>query len=48
MTVHTVWRGREVLDVPEGWEWDGTLGALLEFSDLDASGVELVDWEVTE
>jgi hypothetical protein len=45
--IDTVWRGTEVIEVPDDWEWDGTLESLLEFTDVPADNVELVDWKVT-
>lgn len=47
IVVRTEWRSHHLLEVPEDWEWDGSLGALLEHDDLDSRTAELIDWEVT-
>ena len=48
VTVSTTFRSTETIEVPADWKWDGSLDALLEFTDLDASTAELVDWDVRE
>lgn len=39
-------RGYEAIEVPDDWEWDGTLKSLLEFTDLEYRGQELLDLSV--
>ena len=35
-------------EAPEHWVWDGTLGAILDFTDLPFYDGTLVDWEVED
>lgn len=46
--VEVTFKGDIAIEVPDDWEWDGTLQSLVEWDDLSASspGLELVDWEV--
>lgn len=39
-------RGYETIEVPDDWTWDGTLESLLEFTDLEYRGQELLDLSV--
>jgi hypothetical protein len=41
-------RGYEAIEVPNDWEWDGTLDSLLTFTDLKYNGQELLDLQVHE
>lgn len=45
-TVYATFRSTEVIEVPDDWEWDGTLESILEFTDMPANIASLVDWEV--
>lgn len=51
-TVHVTvtFRGTIPVEVPDDWEYDGTLGSITEHNDLDANdpSMELVDWDVRE
>lgn len=36
------------IDVPDDWECDGTIEAILEHTDMPYNGGDLLDWEVKE
>ena len=48
VTVYAKFVSEETIEVPDDWEWDGTLDSILEFTDLPTTIVSLVDWDVKE
>lgn len=45
ITVHTTWKGTQQIEVPDDWEYDGTLAEVWA-DQVDSGGAYLADWEI--